>query len=226
LIILIAHAGEDSMPKVISKPLPSKLTERIVADAGILALIRDEYLAAMGRVSAAWALLDHHLDMAICQLALTPQFLGICVTSQIQSTPAKLNALGGLMRAHGMSDDRTAWLDSFQQKTYGLARKRNRAVHDAIMIGYDTRAVYRLTAITAPDKTPEFGITPSSPQELVEAYNEITTHVTQFLDFWHETSGEFETLRQTVPLSYFQILLDPPQQAQPRASEGKPRRRR
>jgi hypothetical protein len=52
----------------------------------------------MGRVTAAWAILDFELDMTICTFAQTPQFLGVCVTSQIQSTPGKLAARSALIR--------------------------------------------------------------------------------------------------------------------------------
>src|SRR5579862_1174908 len=110
-----------------AKPKPSMLREPVAMGPDLLAAIPETYLAAMGRVSAAWAVLDLQLDFAIAIAAQTSQPLVVCITSQIFSTPSKLNALGALLRAHGMKERHIKWLDKFQQKTHGLGRKRNRA---------------------------------------------------------------------------------------------------
>jgi hypothetical protein len=201
-------------------------TEPTAAGPEVLSLIPDEYLAAMGQVCAAWAMLDFRLDMAICQLAQSPQFLGVCVTSQIFSTPNKLNALGGLMRAHGISEKRISWLNTFQQKTHELGRKRNRAVHDAIMFGLNTQTVYRMSATITPRKSVAFGVTPSSSEELMETFQEINSHVSRFLEFWSETSAEFVTLRRKVPLGYFEFFPPAPRQEREPISADKSRPRR
>ena len=126
-------------------PGPIKPTEPIITGDEVLTLIPDEYLAAMGRITAAWALLDYHLDLAICSFMQSPQFLGVCLTSQVRGTPDKLTALGALMRAHEMPEARITWITRFQQKTHDVGRKRNRAVHDAIMLGSNTKTVYRMS---------------------------------------------------------------------------------
>jgi hypothetical protein len=198
--------GEESVAQGRSKPpKPVKPTEPIITTGEVLTLIPDEYLAAMGRITAAWALLDFHLDLAICHLMQSPQFLGVCLTSQVRGTPDKLTALGALMRAHDMPEARITWLNAFQQKTHDVGRKRNRAVHDAIMLGYKTNTVYRMSATIA-DKNVAFGVTPSSVQELGEIYQEVRNHLSQFLDFWNEVVAEFQILRGKVPLSFFEFL--------------------
>jgi hypothetical protein len=218
------------------KPVsPFMAAEPTTMGPEVLAAIPDEYLAAMGRVSGAWAILDFQLDMAICGFAQMLQILGVAVTSQILSTPSKLNALGGLLRAHGMPESRIKWLDKFTQKTHGLGRKRNRAVHDAIMVGRKTGTVYRMTAILDVDKQVAFGVTPSSPDELKEIYKEINDHVAEFGRFWYGASAELDSLRQTTPIASFQIYPLPPQpestphlenQLQRRSSPGKERKRK
>ena len=207
-------------------PRPAMAQEPTSGSPEVLSMIPDEYLAAMGRVSAAWSLLDFTLDMAICEFVQAFQLLGVCVTSQLTSTPARLNALGGLMRAHGMPSRRIKWLDKFHQKSHGLARKRNRAVHDAIMLGRQTGTIYRMSATLGIDKDVAFGVTPSNVDELRLIFEEIRDHVLEFGAFWHETSGELATLRQTVPLSSFQIYPTPPQPAPEPRPEDNPRRRR
>lgn len=189
-------------------PKPAMADEPASLGPEVLSVIPDEYLAAMGRVSAAWSILDLQLDLAICQFAQTPQLIGVCITSQLFGTPARLNALGALMRAHGMPQNCIKWLDKFQNRTHGLARKRNRAVHDAIMVGGNTRTIYRMSA-TLDQKEVAFGVTPSTPRVLSDIYEEIKDHVMQFQNFWNATVVELETLRQRVPLSSFQILPRP-----------------
>jgi hypothetical protein len=190
----------------------------------ILAAIPGEYLAAMGRVAAAWAILDFELDMTICDFAQTPQFLGICVTSQIFSTPSRLNALGALLRAHGLPQGRIKWLDKFQQKTHGLARKRNRAVHDAIAIGQRTGTIYRTTATLAEDRSVDFGTTPSTSNELSVTVDEITAHVRAFQEFASSIVAQLRALREKAPLSYSQILSSPIQPVSvPRPEDSPPR---
>src|SRR6516165_9224932 len=93
-------------PPKSGPPSPAMLNEPTTAGTEVLEVIPDEYMAAIGRVSAAWAILDFQLDMAISAFTGTPQFLSVCVTSQIFSTPSKLTALGGLMRAQGMIEKR------------------------------------------------------------------------------------------------------------------------
>ena len=186
-------------------PGPIKPTEPIITGDEVLTLIPDEYLAAMGRITAAWALLGYHLDLAICSFMQSPQFLGVCLTSRVRGTPDKLTALGALMRAHEMPEARITWITRFQQKTHDVGRKRNRAVHDAIMLGSNTKTVYRMSA-TITDKNVAFGVTPSSTQELSDIYQEVKNHLSQFLDFWSQVVVEFQTLRGKVPLSFFEFL--------------------
>lgn len=206
-------------------PRPAMATEPTTIGPEVLAVIPDEYLASMGRVTAAWAILDFELDMAICDFGQMVQLFGVAVTSQIFSTPAKLSALGGLMRAHGMPDGRIKWLDRFTQKTHHLGRKRNRAVHDAIMVGRRTGQVYRMSA-TLVDKSVAFGVTPSSPRELTAIYEEVRDHVAEFGRFWYETSGERDALRQTTPIESFHIYPLPPQPAtEPRPAKNTRRRK-
>jgi hypothetical protein len=201
-------AHESSKPPLSR---PSMAPEPTTMGPEVLAVIPDEYLAAMGRVSAAWAILDFQLDMAICDFSQMLQLFGVSVTSQIFSTPSKLTALGGLMRAHGMPERRIKWLDKFTQKTHGLGRKRNRAVHDAIMVGCNTGTVDRMTATLDVDKSVAFGVTPSSSDELAAIYNEISSHVAEFSRFWYETSAERDALRHTTPMASFRIYPLPPQ---------------
>jgi hypothetical protein len=128
------------------------------------------------------------------------RFLGVCVTSQIFSTPAKLSALGALIRAHDLPQHRIKWLDKFQRKTHGLGRKRNRAVHDAMAIGQKTGTLYRITATLAEDRSVSFGTTPSTLKELSKIFDEITAHVGDFQKFSSEINSELQSLREKVPL--------------------------
>ena len=104
-----------------------------------------------------------------------------------------------------MPEARITWLNAFQQKTHDVGRKRNRAVHDAIMLGSNTKTVYRMSA-TITYKNVAFGVTPSSTQELSDIYQEVKNHLSQFLDFWSQVVVEFQTLRGKVPLSFFEFL--------------------
>jgi hypothetical protein len=180
--------------------------EPTTAGPEILAGLPDAYMAAIGRVSAAWATLDLQIDLAIADVAQVPQFLGACITSQIFSTPSKLTALGGLMRAHGMPEHRVRWLNDFHDKTHALGRKRNRAVHDAIMIGGSTGTIYRMTATLDERREVAFGVSPSNFDELEKIFLEIKEHTIRFETFRREVVAELQALRQRVPLSFFQIL--------------------
>ena len=60
--------------------------------------------------------------------------LGTCITVQIIGPGRKLNAYVSIARLLGVADSTIKKLLSFQQRTFYLAEKRNRVVHDQWMI--------------------------------------------------------------------------------------------
>src|SRR5206468_2626908 len=137
------------------------IKEEATTGVGILSVIPDQYFAEIGRIAAAWAMLDFQLDVALREGALEPQLLEACISAQILSTPNRLRALGSLLRLHGIREHRIEFLNKFEQRTHAVGIKRNRAIHDAIIVGHETARVYRMTVAMATDKSLDFGLVPS-----------------------------------------------------------------
>lgn len=92
-------------------------------------LSHDHY-AAIGGVAAFWAKFERAIDSWLIAFAEVDHPIGVCLTSQIMGSRAKLDALIALLKHLGAGKKWYAQLDALASDTVALSEKRNRAVHD------------------------------------------------------------------------------------------------
>jgi len=109
----------------------------------------------IGAIATAWAGLEFEIDMLLWALVGGRQHRLACLTAQMVSIHARLNALTSICHVRNIGKDTLAKLKSFAGSTGGLAEARNRAVHDPLVRMGQASEVYRIT-ITAKG-APAFG---------------------------------------------------------------------
>jgi hypothetical protein len=96
-----------------------------------------DYFALVGNIASDWATLEYMINKCIWDAAMLDEQLGACITAQISSPHARLEALHLLLRARGVSDALLASVSDYKVKIRKAAEKRHRAVHDPLGIDKD-----------------------------------------------------------------------------------------
>jgi hypothetical protein len=104
------------------------------------------YVSRIGRVAAGWARLEYLTNEIIWHLANVEYEFGACITAQIMSPSNRVRALISLVRLRGGKEPLLAELNKFSVAADGLARRRNRVVHDPWLIGPDQTHRVEITA--------------------------------------------------------------------------------
>jgi hypothetical protein len=135
----------------------------------------------LGYVAAVWAALEFQINDAIWQLANIPQDAGACMTAQIVAIGGRTRAYAAMADLRGANDKKlTKKINAYSQHIEGLARQRNRAVHDPWSVNTLTGSILRLQ-ITA-DKKLEFGFKAVELQELNSLYDQIIAANEEFAE--------------------------------------------
>jgi hypothetical protein len=149
----------------------------------------DEHFCAIGKVADAWATLELWINRTIWELMDVEQRVGACVTAHIGSFGARMRALIALVILRGGDDNALKVLNKFSTDTEGLARQRNRVIHDAWFGQHGTRNPYQFVATA--DRRLDFGFKPVPTKDL----DELLAKIQQAIRFFEFTiSNIFETL--------------------------------
>ena len=148
-----------------------------------------EYFAMIGKVAAAWSLLEYAIDRAINHLASFSEENGYCVTSQIMSASNKMKALIALTDRHSFEKKKVAKLNEFQQAIYRLIDRRNRFVHDVWIKDGKSNDHFRHQLITKEGKLmlDNVPVDSAGAERLVQ---EITELRRSFVQFWMRMPSE------------------------------------
>lgn len=120
-------------------------------------------VARVGRVSAGWARFEYLLNEIIWHLANVEFDAGACITSQIVSPSNRMRAVISLARLRGGDDRLIADLNKFSVKADGIARERNRIVHDPWLVSSD--GIARRVEVSA-DKRLKYVAMPISTEDM------------------------------------------------------------
>lgn len=88
----------------------------------------------IGRVATEWANLEHSLDIVIWSLLGGSKRAAACVTSQLMGATPRFRSVIALVKMSLLDDEmKKELIQHFERllnKTYGVADKRNRIIHD------------------------------------------------------------------------------------------------
>jgi hypothetical protein len=146
--------------------------------------VSDDHYRAIGQVTANWAALEAIISSAIWQIGEIQDEVGVCMTSQIFTYDAKINALVSLLETRGGFEVVIKHINKFHEKTRGLSKLRNRIVHDPWVGDAKTGEAMRLEL--------------SSNKTLIMGYVKMTTKT-------------LDELRDNIDkaISDFQIIIKP-----------------
>jgi hypothetical protein len=105
-----------------------------------------EIYQAIGMVAESWAQLEQSADYSIWHLAGVNYEVGACITAHLQSLNRRLQALMSLVRLKLPDSPVLSEMNKFIGHTDGLARERNRAVHDPWIMHGDMPGRFQITA--------------------------------------------------------------------------------
>ena len=86
--------------------------------------------SGIGHIATAWAKLEWIINEMIWDLANVDVRVGACITANIISPAQRMRTLIALVHLHGGKDDLIKELNRFSARLDGLARRRNRIIHD------------------------------------------------------------------------------------------------
>lgn len=132
--------------------------------------------ALIGQVAAAWAQVDHLLDILIWQLADVDPQAGACITAQITGTYGQFRAVIALLQFHQQRTNKP--LEKLIRRATDLSNRsnipgegRHRTIHDP---WYEYPAPADTAQFRAmPHKDPRYGIAPVDLTEIESKLEEI-----------------------------------------------------
>jgi hypothetical protein len=125
-----------------------------------------------------WSAFETRLNHTIWRLAGVEQFAGACLTAQIVAPVGRFKALVALAKFRGASDERCKALNSLSGAADGVARQRNRLVHDPAY--FRENQAYRLH-ITA-DRSIDFEMKPMNVEDFAKLELEISKITQKLID--------------------------------------------
>jgi hypothetical protein len=148
--------------------------------------------ALMGHLASDWAMLEFMINELIWKLAGVSSVTGACITAQIFTINNRLMALISLMRLRGFDEGMVRELNKFAEAVRAPAEKRNRTIHDPVLVSVTEQSVGRLE-VTAQRK-PVFEVVPISADDINNIRLEILKCSNQFLDLRKRILQELQTL--------------------------------
>jgi hypothetical protein len=125
----------------------------------------------VGRIATEWAILEFHVNECIWLLADVYPALGACITSQIININGRLTALLALMKVRRVDQKLVDKINQFASDVRGPLEKRNRAIHDPMIVEQTEGLAGRITVV-APKKL-TFTIQEITFEELQSDFDEI-----------------------------------------------------
>ncbi len=168
----------------------------------------DAHYKSIGSVAVIWAVLELRINYAIWELANLNKQAGACITAQIIAPGPRMKALISLVHFRGGNDGLLKALNKFSVKLDGLARRRNRVVHDPWSVKEGTGEIERME-ITA-DRKLVFELKTEDAASVDEIYDEIDAALKEFASLWRRISRELPPWPKTQFEQSRGILRDPP----------------
>lgn len=100
--------------------------------------------SVLGKLCRWWAAFEYVLNDSIWELANVERHAGTCMTAQLIGTGPRFRCLASLFELRGVSPTLTKALNVLSSEADGLAGRRNRFIHDFIVLNQHDRQFYRV----------------------------------------------------------------------------------
>lgn len=153
---------------------------------------KNRHYAYIGRIASAWSLLEHDIDTTIAIVAGIIPSKCACITSQMIGPGPRLRALIALLQFRKVKSKHTGKLTEFMNKAHGLARSRNRVVHDPWYLEGNSRKVYQFESSSA-SGVPKYGFKPVKKKEVIKLLSDIREHRDRFIELRRSFLAELKS---------------------------------
>lgn len=145
-----------------------------------------------GLLANDWAMLEFKVNECIWRLANVNIVAGGCLTSYIFTMANRLTCLLSLMRLRGIKEDTVSKVNAFSQRMHGTAEKRNRTIHDPIVLNMNDGSAGQIE-ITARNK-PVFRIKAITLEDLKAVRSEVLDRFNEFMTCRDQIFSQLPTL--------------------------------
>jgi hypothetical protein len=157
-----------------------------------------EYADCIANAANSWSYLEYYINTTIWDLAKVEPALGACITSQIFSIPARVDAVVSLLKLRKADSKLIGKVNKFAETFRGANEARNRIIHDVwLNDNVDTHYMGRLT-ITA-KKSLEFDVQTVPITELKADLAEIERVRAKFAEIRREILAAIPSLPEMSP---------------------------
>ena len=149
---------------------------------------------AIGHVAHHWSALEYEINKLIWKIAGVEESDGACITAQIPSIMPRFRALISLAHKHGCSDATIKELNRFSTKADGVARQRNRVIHDPWFFRLNPEVEqleYGRLEITA-DRKLVYEVKPKTVKEVLGIAHEIIDAKKTFMEIRSKIETELK----------------------------------
>jgi hypothetical protein len=164
----------------------------------------------VGLLASDWAMLEFMVNECIWRVANVAPVLGACITAQVFTLDGRLKALISLLRLRGFDEKKLVKrVNTFSEEVRSALEKRNRAIHDPMVVSLETQEIRRLEVTS--QKRPKFETVPISLEELGKDRSLILKFCNQVADFRSEIEETLPTLpeiplKESLPINLSLIL--------------------
>jgi len=168
-------------------------------------------MEAVGHVAHHWARLEHEINKMIWALAALEPEDGACITAQIPSMVPRLRALIALVHKNGAGKALLKDLNRFSGKADGLARRRNRVIHDPWFFRENrsenhSQIEFGRLEVTA-DRRLTYEVKPQTRKEVLDIAHDILAAIKEFNSLRERIHGELkEQIESRLGISLEDIL--------------------
>ncbi len=167
----------------------------------------EDHYKSIGSVAVIWAVLELRINYAIWELANLNKQAGACITAQITAPVPRMRALISLVHFRGGDNNLLKALNKFSGKLDGLARRRNRVVHDPWSVNEESGEIQRME-ITA-DRKLVYEFKTEDTALVDQIYDDIDAAIKEFAALWRRLLAELPPLPKTQFEQSRGILRDP-----------------
>ena len=133
--------------KLVPPPEPTSTPGRISLDIENAMVFRrpppdHPSYALIGQITMRWSFIEEFLDICIGTMADTNPAITACITAQMMGHGPRCLTIKALAHWRGLSEIEKA-TDVLQNTLYEASERRNRAIHDLLLIETKTNATFK-----------------------------------------------------------------------------------
>ena len=110
------------------------------------------YHQAVGEIASVWAMFEQRLDQLIWDILGVEPKLGACLTSQLNGPAPRFRVLKSLLELREWKQELRRKLNKLSHDIIEVQEERNRAVHDVVLVGHNSKRVFKRTVATINNK--------------------------------------------------------------------------